>query len=88
MIRKQARQRRDYLYRRAQLLKQSEISEKRAKLRAALASGKPLDPAAASDELRRDFQYDEAAPDLTKQEMMDMDDEYSELSGVIDPRVL
>jgi hypothetical protein len=89
MIRKNARQRRDYLYRRAVLLKNSEISEKRAKLRAALASGKSLqDPNIADNNLRRDFQYDESAPDHTKQELLDLDDEYSELSGITDPRVL
>jgi U3 small nucleolar ribonucleoprotein protein IMP4 len=88
MIRRQARQRRDYLYRRALLLKNSEISEKRAKLRASLASGRPLDPAVASIQLRKDFQYDESAPDLSKQELLDLDDEYSELSGITDPRIL
>ncbi|EHK26320.1 hypothetical protein THAR02_07075 [Trichoderma harzianum] len=88
MIRKQARQRRDYLYRRAVLLRDAEISEKRAKLRASLASGKPLDPTIANDKsLRKDYQYDESR-DLTTNEQLDLDDEYAQLSGIVDPRVL
>jgi len=89
MIRKQARQRRDYLYRRALLLRDAEVSEKRAQLRSALASGKPLDPQIANDtRLRQDYDYDASQADLNKDEMLDIDDEYSELSGVVDPRVL
>ncbi|KFA74535.1 hypothetical protein S40288_04890 [Stachybotrys chartarum IBT 40288] len=89
MIRKQARQRRDYLYRRALLLRDAEISEKRAKLRASLASGKPLDPTIANDkELRKDYQYDESRTDLTTNDQLDLDDEYSALSGIVEPRVL
>ncbi|EQL00059.1 hypothetical protein G6O67_004566 [Ophiocordyceps sinensis] len=89
MIRKQARQRRDYLYRRALLLRDAEISEKRAKLRASLASGKPLDPEIANDKsLRKDYAYDESAPDLKTNEQLDLDDEYAQLSGIVDPRVM
>ncbi|KAK4180532.1 anticodon-binding protein [Triangularia setosa] len=93
MIRKQARQRRDYLYRKAVLLRDAEVSEKRAKLRAALASGKPLDPELAKDtQLRKDYDYD-ASRDVVEDDALDIDDEYSELSGVVgmasfDPRVL
>lgn len=87
--RKQARQRKDYLYRRALTLQQAEISEKRAKLRASLASGKPLDPSIANDKkLRENYKYDESRPDLTADEELDLDDEYSQLSGIVDPRVL
>ena len=86
--RKQARQRRDYLYRRALLLRDAEISEKRAKLRESLASGKPLDPEIANDKaLRKDYQYDESA-DKDTDEQLDLDDEYAQLSGVVEPRVL
>ena len=86
--RKQARQRRDYLYRRALLLRDAEISEKRAKLRESLASGKPLDPEIANDKaLRKDYQYDESA-DKDTNEQLDLDDEYAQLSGVVEPRVL
>lgn len=88
MIRKQARQRRDYLYRRAVLLRDAEVAEKRAQLRAALASGKPLAPEIANDkQLRQDYDYD-ASRDVAGDESLDIDDEYSELSGVVDPRVL
>lgn len=89
MQRKQARQRRDYLYRKALLLRDAEISEKRAKLRASLATGKPLEPTIANDnQLRKDYQYDESRPDLSTDEQLDLDDEYAQLSGIVDPRVL
>lgn len=72
--RRQNRQRRDYLYRRAVLLRDAEISEKRAKLREALATGKPLDREIANDEqLRKDYQYDETQPEMKEQ--LDLDDE-------------
>ena len=88
MIRKQARQRRDYLYRKAVLLKDAEVSEKRAQLRASLASGKPLNADIANDkDLRRDYDYD-VSGDVNKDETLNIDDEYSELSGVVDPRLL
>ncbi|RKU44434.1 snoRNA-binding rRNA-processing protein imp4 [Coniochaeta pulveracea] len=87
MIRKQARQRRDYLYRRALLLRDAEISEKRAKLKQSLATGKPLDPSIANDQqLRKDLAYDESRPDNVDE--LDLDDEYQQLSGIVDPRVL
>ncbi|KAI0206845.1 anticodon-binding protein [Astrocystis sublimbata] len=89
MIRKNSRARRDFLYRKALLLQNAEVAEKRSKLRAALASGRPLDPSIANDkELRKDFQYDESAQDRTTQEALDLDDEYQHLSGLVDPRVL
>ncbi|KAF6812989.1 U3 small nucleolar ribonucleoprotein IMP4 [Colletotrichum sojae] len=89
MIRKQARQRRDYLYRKALILKEAETNEKKAQLRSALASGKPLDPSVAREKgLRKDFAYDESRPDLTVHEELDLDDEYSMLSGLVDPSPL
>ncbi|KAK1480075.1 brix domain-containing protein [Colletotrichum cuscutae] len=89
MIRKQARQRRDYLYRKALILKEAETTEKRAQLRSALASGKPIDPEIAKNKaLRKDYQYDESRPDRTVDEEMDLDDEYSQLSGISEPRLL
>ncbi|RDA83216.1 hypothetical protein CP532_4361 [Ophiocordyceps camponoti-leonardi (nom. inval.)] len=89
MIRKQARQRRDYLYRRALLLRDAEMSEKRAKLRASLASGKPLEASMANDKaLRKDYAYDESMPERSNEEQLDLDDEYAQLSGIVDPRVL
>ncbi|KAI0811380.1 anticodon-binding protein [Xylaria sp. FL0933] len=89
MIRKNARARRDFLYRKAILLQNAEVSERRSKLRAALASGRPLDPSIANDKsLRKDFQYDESAQDRSAQEELELDDEYQHLSGLVDPRVL
>ena len=71
------------------ILRDAEISEKRAKLRASLATGKPLDPSIANDQqLRKDYAYDESRPDRTANEELDLDDEYSQLSGIVDPRVL
>jgi len=89
MIRRQTRQRRDYLYRRALTLRDAEIAEKRAKLKASLAGGKPLDLSVADNEdLRRDFKFDESQADLSQEAQLDLDDEYAHLSGLVDPRVL
>ncbi|KAF9882169.1 brix domain-containing protein [Colletotrichum karsti] len=71
------------------MLKDAETNEKRAALKSALASGKPLDPSIAKDKaLRKDYQYDEANADISMNEAMDLDDEYSQLSGISDPRIL
>ncbi|OOO11302.1 Brix domain protein [Aspergillus oryzae] len=91
MLRRQARERRDYLYRRALLLRDASIAEKRAQLKASLASGKPLGPSIANDkQLREDFKYDESLPTSDKKDkdadMLDLDDEYALTSGVVDPR--
>lgn len=91
MLRRQARERQDYLYRRALLLRDASIAEKRAKLKASLASGKPLDPSIANDKtLREDFKYDESLQGPDKQngdsDLMNIDDEYALTSGLVDPR--
>ncbi|KAM5437299.1 snoRNA-binding rRNA-processing protein imp4 [Microsporum canis] len=93
MIRRQARERRDYLYRKALQLKDASIAERRAKLKESLASGKPLDPSIANDrKLREDFKYDEslqtADPKAKGGEEIDIDDEYAVTSGLVDPRPL
>ncbi|KAK5692803.1 snoRNA-binding rRNA-processing protein imp4 [Elasticomyces elasticus] len=89
MQRRQARERRDYLYRRALTLRDAEIAEKRAKLKASLATGKPLDPTVANDkQLKQDYKFDETRADRTTEEELELDDEYSYLSGVVDPRIL
>ena len=91
MIRRQARQRRDYLYRRALTLRDAETASKRAALKASLASGKPLDPNMPNDTpFRRDFMYDESQNDndTTLAAQLSIDDEYAHLSGLSDPRVL
>jgi len=89
MDRRQARQRRDYLYRRALTLRNAEIASKRAALKSSLASSKPLDPSIANDkQLRKDFKYDESRADRTIEDELDLDDEYAHLSGIVEPRVL
>ena len=89
--RRQARERRDYLYRRALLLRDASIAEKRAQLKASLASGKPLDPSVSDDkQLREDFKYDESLPTSDRKDKdadaLNLDDEYALTSGLIDPR--
>lgn len=70
-------------------MRDAEISQKKAKLRESLASGKPLDPTIANDKsLRKDYQYDESSADVSKNEALDLDDEYAQLSGIVDPRIL
>ncbi|KAF2838432.1 U3 small nucleolar ribonucleoprotein-like protein IMP4 [Patellaria atrata CBS 101060] len=89
MIRRNARQRRDYLYRRALTLRDAEIAAKRSALKKSLATGKPLDSSIANDTtLRADYAYDETRADRTAEDELDLDDEYAQLSGVVDPRVL
>ena len=83
---RQRRERRDYLYRRALVLRDAEIATKRAKLKASLASGKQLDPTIANDkELRQDYKFDESRAERTVAEELELDDEYAALSGVRDP---
>lgn len=68
-------------------LQQAEIAAKRAKLKASLASGKPLDPEIAKDKsLREDYKFDESRADRTTEEELGLDDEYAALSGIRDPR--
>jgi U3 small nucleolar ribonucleoprotein protein IMP4 len=89
MIRRQARERRDYIYRRALQLRDASIAEKRALLKKSLATGKRLDPSVADDKaLRKDFKYDESLDPEAIQAQQDVDDEYSMLSGLADPRPL
>ncbi|CCE88608.1 Piso0_001380 [Millerozyma farinosa CBS 7064] len=82
MIRRQARERREYLYRKELELREASLSEKRQQLKAALASGKPLPKDIAEDkELQKNFIYDES-------EQVEVDDEYSALSGITEPKVI
>jgi U3 small nucleolar ribonucleoprotein protein IMP4 len=87
--RRQNRERRDYLYRRALLLRDASIAEKRTLLKRSLATGKPLDPAIANDKsLRQDYKYDESLDQESAEAQQSIDDEYSLLSGLTDPRPL
>ena len=75
------------MYRRALTLRDAETAEKRAKLKASLATGKPLDPSIANDKaLREDYKFDETAPSTA--DALAIDDEYAHLSGIVDPRPL
>ena len=66
-------------------MRDASIAEKRSLLKSSLASGKPLDPSIANDKsLRKDFKYDESLDAATQE----IDDEYSLLSGLTDPRPL
>jgi len=71
------------------VLREAQIADNRAKLKASLASGKPLDPAIANDKsLRENYKFDESRADRTAEEELALDDEYSALSGIVDPRPL
>jgi U3 small nucleolar ribonucleoprotein protein IMP4 len=69
MIRRNARERRDYLYRQAIVLRDAELASKRAALRQSVATGKPLQKDVRDDvALREDFKYDESRADRTAEE--------------------
>ncbi|TKY86773.1 hypothetical protein EX895_004413 [Sporisorium graminicola] len=86
MLRRQTRERREYIYKKALESKEKQIYERKQQIREALASGKPL-PAELrgkqAEELGRDLNLDAAqdAPSTS------IDDEYSR-AGTYDPRVL
>ncbi|GMG39145.1 unnamed protein product [Ambrosiozyma monospora] len=91
MIRRHARQRKEYLYRKAQQLQEQTLIEKRQQLSAALASGKPLSRELADDKkLQQDYLYDESVQDPTSSTSAnaDIDDEYAALSGLIEPKLI
>lgn len=82
MLRRRARERREYLFQKSQRIQDSVVAKKRQQLRNAIEQGKTLPKELAEDEqLQKDFKYDEGAQD-------DVDDEYSELSGIQDPKVI
>ncbi|SPO24798.1 probable IMP4 - component of the U3 small nucleolar ribonucleoprotein [Ustilago trichophora] len=86
MLRRQTRERREYIYKKALESKEKQIYERKQQIREALASGKPLPPSLAGKEaaeLGKDLNLDAAqeAPGSS------IDDEYSK-AGTYDPRVL
>lgn len=86
MLRRQTRERREYIYKKALESKEKQIYERKQQIREALASGKPLPPSLSSaeaTELGRDLNLD-AAQDVPSSSI---DDEYSR-GGTYDPRVL
>lgn len=85
MLRRQARERREYLFRKAQQLREQNTIAKRQQLSAALATGKALPKEIAEDkELQKDYLYDESVQKSNEE----LDDEYSALSGLIEPRII
>lgn len=85
MLRREARKRKEYLYRKAQQLKEQATIEKRHQLSQALATGKHLPKDIAEDEkLQKDFLYDESIQKTNEE----VDDEYSRMSGLIEPKVV
>lgn len=82
MLRRRARERREYIFKKSQKLQESVIAKKRQQIRAAVEAGKPLPKEIAEDEqLQKDYKYDESLRE-------DVDDEYSETSGLQDPKVV
>jgi U3 small nucleolar ribonucleoprotein protein IMP4 len=85
MLRRQARERRDYLHRRALQLRDAAIAEKRQQLKKSLATGKPLSKDIADDKsLKKDYKYDESL-EVARETI---DDEYALVSGLTEPRPL
>ncbi|SMN18644.1 similar to Saccharomyces cerevisiae YNL075W IMP4 Component of the SSU processome, which is required for pre-18S rRNA processing [Maudiozyma saulgeensis] len=86
MLRRQARERREYLYRKAQQLQEAQQEQKRQIIKESLAQGKPLPKEIAEDtELQRDFRYDQSHQTENDEEI---DNEYSHTSGLVDPRII
>ncbi|KAJ1927613.1 snoRNA-binding rRNA-processing protein imp4, partial [Linderina macrospora] len=67
MLRRQARQRREYLYKKSLEIQERQTFEKKQKLKEALRDGKPI-PTELQDEaeqLNQQLKFDEAAEELT-----------------------
>ncbi|CAI4050073.1 hypothetical protein SKDZ_14G2470 [Saccharomyces kudriavzevii ZP591] len=89
MLRRQARERREYLYRKAQELQDSQLQQKRQIIKQALAQGKPLPKELAEDEtLQKDFRYDQSLKEGEEADDLQVDDEYAATSGITDPRII
>lgn len=85
MLRRQARERREYLYLKAQQLREQATIAKRQQLSHALATGKPLPKDVADDkQLQKDYLYDETVQKANEE----LDDEYAAMSGLADPRIV
>ncbi|EPX73054.1 U3 snoRNP-associated protein Imp4 [Schizosaccharomyces octosporus yFS286] len=86
MLRRTARERRQFIYKRNKDLQEAKLNEKRRALRHALENNKDLNKDLQEDtQLQKDYQYDEskAAQDAD----LEIDDEYYSL-GEREPRVL
>ncbi|KAH3901329.1 snoRNA-binding rRNA-processing protein IMP4 SCDLUD_002820 [Saccharomycodes ludwigii] len=88
MIRRQARERREYLYRKALELQESQLQEKRQLIKHALETGKPLPKEIAEDsQLQKDYRFDESKT-VSEADSSSIDDEYSKMSGIMDPKII
>ncbi|KAG8750191.1 snoRNA-binding rRNA-processing protein imp4 [Ceratobasidium sp. 428] len=85
MIRRQARERREYIYRKAQEAQERQTYERKQKLKDALASGKPLPTELRKDatELGKTLTMDESQAEPSTH----IDDEYSR-AGIMDPKIV
>jgi len=86
MIRRQARQRREYMYRKAVEQQERTLHEKKRKLKAAIEGGKQIPTELQKDavELQKLINFDDAK---TEKFQDSRDDEYG-LAGVTDPKVV
>jgi U3 small nucleolar ribonucleoprotein protein IMP4 len=85
MLRRNARQRREYLYKRAASLQEAQLHAKRSALKTALDEGRKLNPDLAKDRaVQEQYVFDEAKA----AEATEIEDEFSVLSGVSDPRIV
>ncbi|KAF8610438.1 Brix-domain-containing protein [Ceratobasidium sp. AG-I] len=85
MIRRQARERREYIYRKAQETQERQTFERKQKLKDALASGKQLPTELRKDatELGKNMTMDESQAEPSTH----IDDEYSR-AGIMDPKIV
>eukprot|EP00457_Paulinella_chromatophora_P010191 gb/GEZN01010285.1/.p1 GENE.gb/GEZN01010285.1/~~gb/GEZN01010285.1/.p1 ORF type:complete len:299 (-),score=34.97 gb/GEZN01010285.1/:330-1226(-) len=86
MIRRNARMRREYLYRKSLEGKEKEVYEKKRKIKEALASGRPV-PRELHEESMKLNAYVSADDANTERLKAAMDDEYN-LAGEFDPKVV
>ncbi|KAJ1735781.1 snoRNA-binding rRNA-processing protein imp4 [Coemansia biformis] len=85
MLRRQARLRREYLYKKSLETQERQVFEKKQKLKEALRDGKPIPTELQDDaeELNKALKFDEAQTDAGSTQ----DDEYAR-AGVYDPKVV
>ncbi|EEB08118.1 U3 snoRNP-associated protein Imp4 [Schizosaccharomyces japonicus yFS275] len=87
MLRRAARERRQYIYKRNKELQEAKLNEKRRALRVALESNKELPKEVQDDtQLQKDYKYDESKTAATD-DVPEIDDEYGTI-GEREPKVL
>ncbi|KIJ24751.1 hypothetical protein M422DRAFT_39027 [Sphaerobolus stellatus SS14] len=85
MLRRQVRERRQYIYAKSLEAQERQTYERKQKVKDALASGKqlPTELRKEAGEIAKDLPYDEAQTDPTTH----IDDEYAK-AGVVDPKIV